>query len=90
MQTQMAFMEVTYGTQDYVTAADIEIADVILKSGKRGIIAAEIVEALPHIPYGTATSRFKPLMRRGEIEIIGRRKGPSGRMQKIWRHTDHG
>jgi len=91
MQTEFQFADINIRPQiDYETHADKEILSVVLKSGKRGIIAAEIVEELPHLPYGTATSRFQPLLRMGKIEVIGRRKGPSGRMQKIWRHVSYG
>lgn len=91
MQTEMHFSDITIRPHiDYETQADKEILSVILNSGKRGIIAAEIVEELPHLPYGTATSRFQALVRKGQIEVIGKRKGPSGRMQQIWRHVANG
>ena len=92
MQTTMQFMEITEATPMPLTlsSAEEQIVDVIYSSGEQGIISAEINAALPHLPYGTTTSRFKKLTNMGLIERIGQRRGPTGKMQAIWRHTDYG
>lgn len=89
MQTTMQFMEITevHPVPMVLSANEEQIVDVIYSSGRQGIISAEINEALPHLPYGTTTSRFKKLTRMGVIERIGQRQGPFGKMQAIWRHT---
>ena len=62
-----------------------EILKVIKSAGRSGIISAEIQQALPHLAYGSVTSKFKTLEERGFIEKNGRRKGPTGRNQYVWR-----
>ena len=88
MQTQMTFItETTVTPRTFLRKSEREILNVIFLSKASGIIASEIHKKLKHMPYGTVTSKFKGLQEMGHIEAIGKRKGPTGRMQTIWRHT---
>ncbi len=87
-QTAMTFIELTNVSRHHLRKSEAAILDVIYASGTSGIIATEIGRELKHMPYGTVTSKFQELLRLGQIETIGKRKGPSGRMQKIYRHVD--
>ena len=86
-QTEMTFMEITQVPRHHLRKSEAAVLDAIHATGTSGIIASEICRELKHMPYGTVTSKFQELLRMGQIEIIGKRKGPSGRMQKIYRHV---
>lgn len=48
-----------------------------------GCIQDEVLQVLPFLPYSSVTARFKALKDRGYIEVIGSRKGRSGRNQSV-------
>ena len=50
-----------------------------------GCIQDEILQALQFLPYSSITARFKSLKDKGYIEVIGTRKGRSGRNQSIYK-----
>lgn len=50
-----------------------------------GCIQDEVLQALQFLPYSSITARFKSLKDKGYIEIIGTRKGRSGRNQSVMR-----
>ena len=90
-QTEIQFAEELKETpRTRIRKSEQAVLNVIFLSKASGIIASEICKKLKHMPYGTVTSKFKSLEAGGHIEAIGRRKGPTGRMQTIWRHTSFG
>lgn len=50
-----------------------------------GCIADELLDRFSHYPYSSITARFKALIDKGFIEVIGTRKGRSGRSQRVMR-----
>ena len=62
-----------------------EILKAIVDAGDRGIISEELQKKLPHMPYGSVTSKFKKLCDDGVIECVGIRKNSRERNQKVWR-----
>jgi hypothetical protein len=56
-----------------------------IKRFPNGCISDEVVAEFPFFPYSSVTARFKGLYEKGHIEIIGVRKGKSGRNQRIMR-----
>jgi hypothetical protein len=50
-----------------------------------GCIADELLERFNHYPYSSITARFRALLDKGFIEVIGTRKGRSGRSQRVMR-----
>lgn len=62
-----------------------EVLKQIVDSGDRGVISEELQQRLPHMPYGSVTSKFKKLCDDGVIECVGIRKNSRNRNQKVWR-----
>jgi len=65
-----------------------KMEQMVLEAIKRfpeGCISDEVLAEFPHLPYSSVTGRFKALYEKGHIEIIGVRKGKSGRNQRIMR-----
>lgn len=62
-----------------------EILKAIVDAGDRGIISEELQKKLPHMPYGSVTSKFKKLCEDGVIECVGIRQNSRKRNQKVWR-----
>lgn len=62
----------------------------IREAGPDGCIAADLLAKFPWLPYSSITARFCALERRGFI-ICGpdKRKGPSGRHQRVMRDSDY-
>lgn len=48
-----------------------------------GCIQDEVLQVLPFLPYSSVTARFKALKDKGYVEVIGTRKGRSGRNQSV-------
>lgn len=48
-----------------------------------GCIQDDVLQALQFLPYSSVTARFKSLKEKGYIQVIGTRKGRSGRNQSI-------
>ena len=88
-----AFMDYSLNTslQAYNSAnhdkSEREILKAIVDAGDRGIISEELQQRLPHMPYGSVTSKFKKLCVDGGIECVGIRKNSRNRNQKVWRAT---
>jgi predicted transcriptional regulator len=61
------------------------VYEAIKKSGKTGIISDDIQAMYPNLPYSSVTARYKSLIDKGFVEIIGQRHGRSGRNQRIMR-----
>lgn len=64
------------------------VLDVIRGSGSRGCISAQVQLALKHMAYGSITNHFGSLEDAGLITVIGKRPGPTGRNQRIYRVND--
>lgn len=54
-----------------------------------GCIADELLDRFSHYPYSSITARFKALIDKGFIEVIGTRKGRSGRSQRVMKVKPH-
>jgi myo-inositol-1-phosphate synthase len=54
-----------------------------IKGFPNGCISDEILEMYPDYPYSSITARYRALLDKGYIEIIGTRVGRSGRNQRI-------
>lgn len=48
-----------------------------------GCIADELLSQFSGYPYSSITARFRALIDKGFIEVIGTRKGRSGRSQRV-------
>lgn len=67
------------------TKLEREVCDAIATFGPAGCISDEVCAALPHLSVVTVTPRFKKLVEKNLIAIIGKRKGRSGRNQQVMR-----
>ena len=56
-----------------------------IKSFPEGCISDEVLEALPDHRYSSITPRYKALLQKGFIEIVGEKEGRSGRKQRLMR-----
>ena len=54
-----------------------------IKGFPNGCISDEILEMFPQCPYSSITARYRSLLDKGFIEIIGTRTGKSGRNQRV-------
>ena len=54
-----------------------------IKGFPNGCISDEVLEALPEHRYSSVTPRYRALLDKGFIEIIGTREGRSGKKQRI-------
>lgn len=54
-----------------------------------GCIADELLARFKNYPYSSITARFRALIDKGFIEVIGTRKGRSGRSQRVMRVRCH-
>lgn len=59
------------------------VYEAIAGFGSNGCISDEVLEKFPNFPYSTVTARYKSLVDKGFIEIVGVREGKSGRKQRI-------
>ena len=73
-----------------VDSAKLEalVYEAIRSFGERGCISDEVRALFPRLPYSSVTARYKALIDKGFIEETGeRRKGLSGRAQRVLRAT---
>lgn len=68
-----------------VTHLEQIVFDAILSFGEEGCISDEILKHLPTYRYSSITARYKALVDHGLVEVIGTRKGASGRSQRVYR-----
>ena len=54
-----------------------------IKGFPDGCISDQILEMYPDYPYSSITGRYRSLLDKGYIEIIGARVGRSGKKQRI-------
>ena len=54
-----------------------------IQSFPNGCISDEVLEALPNYRYSSITPRYKALLEKGFIEIIGTKDGRSGKKQRV-------
>jgi len=84
-QEEMYFTSLqAYNSADHDKTERIVLKEIVA-SGIRGIISEELQDKLPHMPYGSVTSKFKKLCNDGVIECVGIRKNSRNRNQKVWR-----
>ena len=58
-----------------------------IKGFPDGCISDEILDMYPQYPYSSITARYRSLLDKGYIEIIGTRVGRSGKKQRIMKAT---
>jgi len=58
-----------------------------IKGFPDGCISDEILEKFPQHPYSSITARYRSLLDKGYIEIIGTRVGRSGKKQRVMKAT---
>ena len=71
------------------TALEEMVFDAIASFGEAGCISDEVRD-LFDLPYSSITARYRALLDKGLIEVIGKRVGNSGRQQRIMREKKGG
>lgn len=61
------------------------VYETIAAYGPDGCISDDVLAKLAFLPYSSVTARYKALIDKGFIEVIGTRKGVSGRLQRVMR-----
>ena len=61
------------------------VYETIATYGPDGCISDDVLSKLAFLPYSSVTARYKALIDKGFIEVIGTRKGVSGRLQRVMR-----
>lgn len=61
------------------------VYEAIKSYGSAGCISDDVQALFPHLPYSSVTARYKALLDKGYIEIVGVRRCKSGRNQRIMR-----
>lgn len=61
------------------------VYETIAAYGPDGCISDDVISKLAFLPYSSVTARYKALIDKGFIEVIGTRKGLSGRLQRVMR-----
>jgi hypothetical protein len=59
------------------------VYETIKKFGEKGCISDDVLAVYPFLPYSSVTARYKALMDKGLIDVIGTRTGRSGRNQRV-------
>jgi hypothetical protein len=54
-----------------------------IREHPQGCIADDLLSRFNRYPYSSITARFRGLIDKGFIEVIGTRKGRSGRSQRV-------
>ena len=54
-----------------------------IKGFPEGCISDQVLELFPQYPYSSITARYKSLLDKGYIEIVGVKVGRSGRKQRL-------
>ena len=88
-QMNLAFAQTSsdaYASID-ITILEETVLNIITGFGHKGCISDQIRLSLPHLGYSSVTARYKRLVDSGKVEIIGTRKGLSGRSQRVYRST---
>ena len=88
-QMNLAFAETSadaYASID-ITELETVVLNIITGFGHKGCISDQIRMALPHLGYSSVTARYKRLVDTNQVEIIGTRRGLSGRSQRVLRST---
>jgi len=65
------------------------VYETIKKFGEKGCISDDVLAVYPYLPYSSVTARYKSLMDKGLIDVIGVRTGRSGRNQRVMVTCDH-
>ncbi len=58
-----------------------------IKGFPEGCISDQVLELFPQYPYSSITARYKSLLDKGFIEIVGVKVGRSGRKQRLMKAT---
>ena len=58
-----------------------------IKGFPEGCISDQVLEIYPQYPYSSITARYKSLLDKGFIEIVGEKVGRSGRKQRLMKAT---
>lgn len=61
------------------------VYEAISAHGEHGCISDEVLMKFPTMPYSSITARYKALIDKKLIEVIGTRTGRSGRLQRVMR-----
>lgn len=61
------------------------VYEAIKSFGLAGCISDDVQALFPNLPYSSVTARYRALLDKGFIEIVGTRRCKSGRNQRIMR-----
>ena len=61
------------------------VYEAIKSYGSAGCISDDVQALFPHLPYSSVTARYRALLDKKLIEIVGERRCKSGRNQRIMR-----
>lgn len=61
------------------------VYEAIKSYGSAGCISDDVQGLFPHLPYSSVTARYRALLDKKLIEIVGSRRCKSGRNQRIMR-----
>jgi len=70
------------------TKLESMVYEAIKSYGALGCISDDLQAMFSHMPYSSVTARYRALLDKGFIEIIGQRRCKSGRNQRIMRATN--
>jgi len=86
-QIPMSFSDTSMDALASIDVTKLEriVLTAIQSFGKKGCISDEVLLGLPGYRYSSITARYRALIDNGLIEIIGTRKGVSGRQQRVYR-----
>ena len=75
----------SYEAADSIDSTKLEklVFNTIRSFGTTGCISDEVQSRLPDLAYSSVTARFKALIDKGLVNIDGKRKGRSGRNQRV-------
>ena len=65
------------------TELETKVLEVIASFGEAGCIADDVYKQLPNLSIASVSPRFAPLVRKGKVNVIGKRPAPSGRKQRV-------
>lgn len=86
-QIPMSFSDTSVDALASIDVTKLEriVLTAIKKFGNKGCISDEVLLGLPGYRYSSITARYRSLIDNGLIEIVGTRKGVSGRRQRVYR-----
>ena len=89
-QIPMSFSDTSEAALASIDVTKLEriVLTAIKKFGNKGCISDEVLLGLPGYRYSSVTPRYRALLDNGLIEIIGTRKGVSGRSQRVYCATN--